>query len=57
MLVSFVFRKKMVPFKVVHPLRIYQVTKFLGPTLTGVTFAFTSEVCSSTILEWLQLQH
>jgi hypothetical protein len=25
--------------KVVHPLKIYQYTKFHGPTLTGASFA------------------
>jgi hypothetical protein len=34
----------MVLLKVVHPLKIYQYTKFHGPTLTGASFASTSEV-------------
>jgi hypothetical protein len=43
MFVFFVF-EKMVLLKVVHPLKIYQYTKFHVPTLTGANFAFTSEV-------------
>jgi hypothetical protein len=35
---------KIVLLKVVHPLKIYQYTKFHGPTLTGASFASTSEV-------------
>jgi hypothetical protein len=50
MFVFFVF-DKMVPLKVVHPLKIYQYAKFHGPTLTGESFASTSEVWTSTILE------
>jgi len=45
----------MVSLKAVHTLKIYQNTKFHGPTLSGASFAFTSEVWMSTILEWLQL--
>jgi hypothetical protein len=30
--------------KVVSPLKIYQSTKFDGPTLTGASFAYTSEI-------------
>jgi hypothetical protein len=45
MFVFFVFDKnEMVLLKVVHPLKIYQYTKFHGPTLTGASFASTSEV-------------
>jgi hypothetical protein len=36
--------RHMVFLKVVHPLKIYQYTKFHGPTLTGASFASTSEV-------------
>jgi hypothetical protein len=32
----------MVLLKVVHALKIYQYTKFHGPTLTGASFASTS---------------
>jgi hypothetical protein len=46
----------MVSLKVVHPLKIYQYTKFHGPTLTGASFASTSEVRTSAILEWLKLR-
>jgi hypothetical protein len=41
--------------KVVRPLKIYQHTKFHGPTLTGEIFASTSDVWTSTILECLKL--
>jgi hypothetical protein len=34
----------MVSLKVVHPLKIYQHTKYHGPTLTGASFASISEV-------------
>jgi hypothetical protein len=34
----------MVSLKVVHPLKIYQFSKFNGSTLTGASFASTSEV-------------
>jgi hypothetical protein len=44
MFVFFVFEKKMVSLKVVHPLNIYQYTKFHVPTLTGASFASISEV-------------
>jgi hypothetical protein len=40
----FLFLTKMALLKVVHPLKIYQYTKFHGPTLTGASFASTSEV-------------
>jgi hypothetical protein len=43
MFVFFVFRKNGLT-KVVHPLTIYQNTKVHGPTLSGASFAFTSEV-------------
>jgi hypothetical protein len=43
MFVFFVF-DKMVLLKVVNPLKSYQYTKFHGPTLTGASFASTSEV-------------
>jgi hypothetical protein len=42
--------------KVVHPLKIYQHTKFHGPTLTGASFASTSGVLTSAILEWLKVR-
>jgi hypothetical protein len=35
----FLFLTKIVWLKVVHPLKIYQYTKFDGPTLTGASFA------------------
>jgi hypothetical protein len=35
---------KMVFLKVLHPLKFYQYAKFHGPTLTGASFASTSEV-------------
>jgi hypothetical protein len=44
MFVFFVFDKNGVLLKVVHPLKVYQYTKFHGPTLTGASFASTSEV-------------
>jgi hypothetical protein len=40
--------------KLVHPLKLYQHTKFHGPTLTGVSFASTLEVCAPDILVWLK---
>jgi hypothetical protein len=40
----FLFLTKMVLLKVVHPLKIYQYTKFHGSTLTGASFTSTSEV-------------
>jgi hypothetical protein len=40
----FLFLTKMVLLKVVHPLKIYQYTKFHGPMLTGASFLSTSEV-------------
>jgi hypothetical protein len=43
MFVFFVFDKNGL-IKDVHPLKIYQHTKFHGPTLTGASFASTSEV-------------
>jgi hypothetical protein len=43
--------------KVVHPLKIYQNTKFHGLALTGVRFASTSKVWTFAVLEWLQLRH
>jgi hypothetical protein len=42
--------------KVVHPLNIDQYTKFHGPTLTGASFASTTEVWTSAILEWLKVR-
>jgi hypothetical protein len=43
MFVFFVFDKiSLITF--VHPLKIYQYTKFHGPTLTGASFAYASEV-------------
>jgi hypothetical protein len=47
---------KMVLLKVVHPLKIYQYIKFHGPTLNGASFASTSEVWTSTILECLKIR-
>jgi hypothetical protein len=35
---------------------IYQYTKFHGPTLTGTSFASTSEGLMSSILEWLKVR-
>jgi hypothetical protein len=55
MFVFFVF-DKMVSLKVVHPLKIYQYTKCHDPTLTGASFASTSEVWMSAILEWLKVR-
>jgi hypothetical protein len=46
---------KVVSFKIVHPLNIYQNTKIVGPKLTGARFTSSSEVRTSTILEYLQL--
>jgi hypothetical protein len=37
-------------------LKSYQYTKFHGPTLTGASFASTSEVWTSAILEWWKLR-
>jgi len=39
MFVFFLFFAKVVLLKVVHPLKIYQNTKFHGPTLSGASFA------------------
>jgi hypothetical protein len=55
MFVFFVL-SKMVSLKVVHPLKIYQYTKFHVPTLTGASFASISEVRTSAILEWLKVR-
>jgi hypothetical protein len=52
----FLFLTKMVSLKVVHPLAIYQFSKFHGPTLTGARFASTLEVWTTAILEWLKVQ-
>jgi hypothetical protein len=52
----FLFLTKMVLLKVVHPLKIYQYTKYYGPTLTGESFASTSEVWTSAIFEWLKVR-
>jgi hypothetical protein len=52
----FLFLTKMVLLKVAHPLKIYQYTKFHGPTLTGASFASTSEVWTSAIFEWLKVR-
>jgi hypothetical protein len=51
----FFFTKMVLP-KVVHRLKIYQYTKFHGPTLTGASFASTSEVWTSAILEWSKIR-
>jgi hypothetical protein len=40
----FLFLTKIVLLKVLHPLKTYQYTKFHDPTLTGASFASTSEV-------------
>jgi hypothetical protein len=40
----FLFLTKMVSLKVVHSLKGYHYTKSHGPTLTGASFASTSEV-------------
>jgi hypothetical protein len=40
----FRFSQKRFILKVVHPLKIYQNTKFHGPTLIGASFAPTSKV-------------
>jgi hypothetical protein len=52
----FLFLTKIVLLKVVHPLKIYQYTKFHVPTLSGASFASTSEVWTSAILEWLKIR-
>jgi hypothetical protein len=39
MFVFFVFLTKMILLKVVHPVKIYQYTKFHVATLTGASFA------------------
>jgi hypothetical protein len=54
MFVFFVFDKKVL-LKVVHPLKIYRYKTFHGPTLTGASFASTSEVWTPVILEWLEV--
>jgi hypothetical protein len=56
MFVFFLFLTKIILLKVVHPLKIYQYTKFHGPTLTGASFASTSAVLTSAILEWLKVR-
>jgi hypothetical protein len=43
------FLTKMVSLKVVHPLKIYQYTKFHVPTLIGASFVSISEVWKSAI--------
>jgi hypothetical protein len=55
-MIYFLFLKKMVLLKVVHPLKIYQYTKFHCPMLTGASFASTSDVWTSAILEWLKVR-
>jgi hypothetical protein len=55
MFVFFVFDKNGL-IKIVYPLKIYQYTKFHGPTLTGASFAYTSEVWTSAIFEWLKVR-
>jgi hypothetical protein len=40
----FLFSSKVVSFKVVYPLKIYQNTKFHGTVLTGASFTSTSKV-------------
>jgi hypothetical protein len=46
----------MVLLKAIHPLKIRQNTKHHGPMLTDASFASTSEVYMSAILEQLKLQ-
>jgi hypothetical protein len=43
------FLTKMILLKVVHPLKIFQYTKFHGPMLTRASFVSTSEVWTSEI--------
>jgi hypothetical protein len=50
------FLTKMVSLKVVHPLNIYQYTKFHVPALNGASFTSISEVWTSAILEWLKVR-
>jgi hypothetical protein len=50
------FSREVGLLKVVYPLKIYQHTKLHGPTLNGASFASTSEVWKSAILEWLKLR-
>jgi hypothetical protein len=50
------FSLKMISLKVIHPFKTYKHTESYSPTLTGESFAFTSEVRTSTILEWLKLR-
>jgi hypothetical protein len=57
MFVLFVFDKNgLIKSWVVHPFKIYQYTKFHGPTLTVASFASTSDVWTSAILEWLKVR-
>jgi hypothetical protein len=46
---------KMVLLKTIHPLKTNPHTKCHGPALTSASFASTSEVWTSAILEWLKL--
>jgi hypothetical protein len=39
-----------------HTFNVYEYTAFNGPTQTGQSFAPTSEVWTSAILEWLKLR-
>jgi hypothetical protein len=57
MFVFFLFLTKIILLKVVHHLKIYQYNTFHGPTLTGASFASTSEVWTSAILEWLKVRY
>jgi len=52
----FFFGAKLILLKVVHPQKIYQQTEFRGPTSTGESFASTSVVWKSAILEWFKLR-
>jgi hypothetical protein len=52
----FMFLTKIISLKVVHHLKIYQYIKFHGLSLTGASFASTSEVWTSAILEWLKVR-
>jgi hypothetical protein len=48
---------KIVLLKVNYPLKICHHTQFHGSTLTGASFATTSEVRTVAILEWLKLRY
>jgi hypothetical protein len=44
-----------VSLKVVNISKIYQYSKYHGPTPTGASFAYSSEVLTSVVLEWLEV--